>query len=101
MTYSCYDDGTIVAVNPRSELFCESYAEQNGEVCASTYVKTFSQVIISGCDHVSTCNSFIRKIHTLRKPAYAIYRDFSSCKNRKFHWKKIKLLFKTLIVGTR
>ena len=42
-----------MAVNPRSELFCFSYAEQNGVVCNSVYVKTFSQVIISGCDQVS------------------------------------------------
>ena len=53
MSYSCYDDGSIVAVNPRTELFCHSYAEQNGVVCDSTYVKAFSQVIISGCSHVS------------------------------------------------
>ena len=53
LRYSCYDDGSIVAVNPRSELFRYSYAEQNGVVCESVYVKTFSQVIISGCDQVS------------------------------------------------
>ena len=90
-TYQCFEDGSVVVDNPRSELYHYSWAEQGGIECTTIYVKKFNQVIISDCDYVSSIQHLSR---VMRKLTFCICKTKDADQLRGNHEADQRLCFR-------